>query len=373
MEISVLVSDDDRLVEIKVPIEKVKSEIEGFLRQLEPLITPTDQEQAIQIEELEFQVAITNEGKLALISTYVTDADVRYTIKVLAKRISQKDNLLVQQAAKQQSNINQLWKANISKQFNTGQGRYQILASSKTPGLIIFLVDASPSMNKGFQGETRIDKTNQLLFNLAVKLVQLSTKGTTVIPRYRIAMFAYSSKAIDLLVGIKDIEQVAQLGIPQLTTLDMSDENNAFGEVENLILSEIPNLQDCPAPLVYHITDGDSNRADLILMLQRIMQLITPDGNLIVVNVLVNDSLQAKMSNEQSWKGFQSAEEIDLPYGRLLFEVSSAVPETYRTVMEEYGFAISANSRLLFPAHYTELCKLAFPRPAATPTTRPSK
>ncbi|MBC7250255.1 MAG: hypothetical protein H5T62_08215 [Anaerolineae bacterium] len=65
---------------------------------------------------------------------------------------------------------------------------YDILATSKTPALIIYLLDVSASMNEKLG---------------ARRCISL---------RYRIGMYAYSDHVYDLLRGIKTVDQVAQLG-----------------------------------------------------------------------------------------------------------------------------------------------------------------
>src|SRR5689334_7264205 len=140
---------------------------------------------------------------------------------------------------------------------------YNIPATSKTPALIIYLLDVSGSMSQVFDaGQTCIDLVSQALQKMAVKMVQRSTKGTIVSPRYRVAMFAYSSQVIDLLGGVKTIDELAKLGVPRLTTLDATDTAAGFTEVERLLQAELPNIQDHPAPLVCHMTDGQYTGPD---------------------------------------------------------------------------------------------------------------
>ena len=105
---------------------------------------------------------------------------------------------------------------------------YSVPATSKTPALIVYLLDVSGSMGENFSPTTRVDAVSQALQKVAVKMVQRSTKGAIVAPRYRVAMFAYSSQTIDLLGGIKTIDELAKMGVPQLTTLDMTDTAAAF-------------------------------------------------------------------------------------------------------------------------------------------------
>ena len=56
-------------------------------------------------------------------------------------------------------------------------------------------------------------------------------------------------------------------------------------EAERLLKAEIGNLQDSPAPLVCHMTDGEYNSGgDPEPIARSIMQMSVPDGNVLVEN-----------------------------------------------------------------------------------------
>ena len=136
---------------------------------------------------------------------------------------------------------------------------YTVPATSKTPALVIYLLDVSGSMGEELGGKTKIEVISDALHQVAVRMVQRSTKGTTVAPRYNIAMYAYSSQVTDLLGGIKTVAELAQMGVPRLQPMDATDTAAAFREAESLLKAQIGNLQDSPAPLVCHMTDGEYN------------------------------------------------------------------------------------------------------------------
>ena len=55
---------------------------------------------------------------------------------------------------------------------------YTTLASAKTPGLVLFLIDVSGSLGKELSPNlTRIDAVSHLIQKIAIKMVQRSTKG----------------------------------------------------------------------------------------------------------------------------------------------------------------------------------------------------
>src|SRR5690606_35607101 len=106
---------------------------------------------------------------------------------------------------------------------------------------------------------SRLKVVHEALEQVAVRMVSLSTRGTSIQPRYRIAMFAYSSVVHDVLGGVQTVTDFAQRGIPQMTPMDTTNTEAAFLEAERLLEDEIPNLPEgSPAPLVCHMTDGET-------------------------------------------------------------------------------------------------------------------
>jgi hypothetical protein len=248
-------------------------------------------------------------------------------------------------------------------------GDYKIPATSKTPALIIYLLDVSGSMSQDCGGRPRIEVISDALQKVAVKMVQRSTKGVNVAPRYRVAIFAYSSQVIDILGGVKTIDEFAKMGVPRLTTLDMTDTAAAFAKAEELLDAELPNLQDCPAPLVCHMTDGEYNGADPTPIARRIAAMAVPDGNVLIENIYVRSG-GLTVTDVNSWPGISSAGELRESYSRTLFEMSSPIPESYRSVMSEFGYTLAQGARMFFPGDQPELVELGFAMSGATPVTK---
>jgi hypothetical protein len=245
---------------------------------------------------------------------------------------------------------------------------YTTLATRSTPALIIYLLDVSGSMQEPMGGISKIDLVAQALQKTAVRMVQRSTKGTVISPRYKVAMFAYSSSVIDLLGGIKTIDELAKMGTPQLMTLDTTDTAAAFAEVERLLQQELPDLQDCPAPLVCHLTDGYYNGADPKPLVERIKRLSVPDGDVLVENIFVT-STGPHIADVRAWPGISSEDELADPYARDLFHMSSLIPDSYLNVMREFGYKLEPGARMIFPGNQPDLVQLGFVMSGATPIT----
>ncbi len=246
---------------------------------------------------------------------------------------------------------------------------YDIPATAKTPALVIYLLDVSASMNEPFASSTRIDAVNKALQKIAVRMVQRSTKGALVSPRYRVAMFAYSTQVIDLLGGIKTIDELAKIGMPQLTTMDMTNSASAFSAAESLLIAELPNMQNHPAPLVCHMTDGEYNGGDPMPIAHRIMNMSVPDGNVLVENIYFKPLLG--VTNAQSWPGITASADLQVQddYARKLLDISSTIPDSYRSVMQEFGYKLAEGAKMFIPSEVPELLELGFAMSGATPVT----
>src|SRR4051794_3621201 len=100
---------------------------------------------------------------------------------------------------------------------------YELLATTRSPALIIYLIDVSGSMSDRLDGSTKINHVSEALSNILQRMVQRSTKGEIVSARYRLAMYAYSDRPYDMLGGIESITEVVKRGRPKLTASNSTD------------------------------------------------------------------------------------------------------------------------------------------------------
>jgi len=202
-------------------------------------------------------------------------------------------------------------------------------------------------------------------------MVFLATKGGKVSPRYRIAMYAYSDHVFDLLGGIKTIDQVAQLGMPELSTMRSTDTARAFLSVEKLLEQELPNIEACPAPLVCHMTDGVFSGADPTPIVKRILQMQNSDGHVLVENIFISDKILSESINDvQNWPGVLASTPLTNEYAQKLRDISSTLPESYRIMMLENGYKISEGASMMLPGINPELVEMGFVMSMATPVSR---
>jgi hypothetical protein len=246
---------------------------------------------------------------------------------------------------------------------------YQILATSNTPALIIYLLDISASMAYSMGDKRRIDIVSESFVTAIRQMVFRSTKGKVVSPRYRIAIYAYSDSVYDVLGGIKTIAEVASFGgIPELRTERSTETAKAFKSAANLLAAELPRLQNCPAPLVCHMTDGEFTGEDPEPIVRRIMQIAVPDGNVLVENIFISEkTLPGGIRDPQHWEGILPATQLDDESARKVRSISSPLPETYRAMMLESNYNLAPGAVMMLPGISQELVSMGFQMSAATP------
>jgi hypothetical protein len=247
---------------------------------------------------------------------------------------------------------------------------YELVATQKTPALIIYLLDISGSMNRPLDGAPRIAHVNKALEKVLVRMVRRSTKGELVAARYRVAMIAYSNKVLNLLRGIETIDKVARRGAPQLEASNATDTAAAFDLAHQLLKAELPGLSGHPAPMICHMTDGEYSGADPEPIAREIMQMSNEDGNVLIENIFIGEGLTKQpVDDAQRWPGVLSPAELNNPAVTKLYNMSSPLPLRYAQAIHQDGYSLQPGVKMLFPAATQELIELAFTMSGATPTS----
>jgi len=252
------------------------------------------------------------------------------------------------------------------KNMKTATGlAYRTLATSRTPALVIYLLDLSASMNDTLGGRTRNAIVAAALHAAVRRMVFRSTKGSLVAPRYRIAIYGYSDEVYDLLNGIQPIDAVARYGIPDLPIMNGTDAALGFAAVHALLTRELKFIQNCPTPLVCHMTDGQYTGADPLPITQEIRTMGTSDGEVLIENIFV-DTGASEVNDIHAWKGVTDRTPLR-GYAAALRQMSSQIPSSYRNAIREAGYDPAEDAYLFFPGATTELIELGFVTSAATP------
>ncbi|MBV9691252.1 MAG: VWA domain-containing protein [Ktedonobacteraceae bacterium] len=252
---------------------------------------------------------------------------------------------------------------------------YMQPATRLTPALVIYLIDASASMNEpcgSTLATTKIALVNAALKEAFKGMVLRSMRDNKVQPRYHVAMFAYSTKVLNLLDGIRTLPEVMRIGgHPELIAGgDVTDTASGFAAVEQLLQQHISTYKSCPAPLVCHLTDALFTTRDPSPAVERIRAMSVEDGPVLVENILMAEKMLRKPPKDwYAWRGVHKARELTDGYARHLFTLSSPLPETYRnTINTSAGYHLQKGAALFFPGVHAELVRLALAASSATQT-----
>jgi len=249
---------------------------------------------------------------------------------------------------------------------------YEAMATSKTPALIIYLLDVSGSMGEEMDATVgrmrKIDVLPRVLKKAAKVMVRRATKGETMSARYRVGMFAYSSKVEPVYKDdngnckIWPITDIGQVGVPKIFNLqDTTDTYSGFLAVKRLLEQEIPKLpSESPAPLVCHLTDGHFTTQDPSPIVNEIKQLRVNDGFVLLENIYISSRLQVSTTNAEEWSGFRASDNIGDEYGNRLLEMSSPLPGSYYKEIHPLYPNFSVDSKMMFPGVNEDFVSLAF-------------
>jgi hypothetical protein len=251
-------------------------------------------------------------------------------------------------------------------------GEYTQLATATTPALIIYVIDISRSMTLPLGNKRRIDLVRDALSVTLRRMVFLSTRGSRISPRYHVAILAYSQSVYDLIGGIQSIDRLATLEVPALQTDTLTDTALAFERVEELLQANLHRYQNCPAPLICHLTDGEFNGSDPAPIVKRIRDMRVQDGKVLVENIFINDKsmVVGGIGDLKSWPGItpntQFTDDNIGHYAAHLRNMSSPLPPSYHAVMAEQGYRISSNAIMMLPANDLALIEMGFVMSSST-------
>jgi hypothetical protein len=253
------------------------------------------------------------------------------------------------------------------------------------PACLIFLLDQSSSMDDPFGGETRgrkadalADAFNKVLFSTVVA----STRTEGVRDYFYVAVIGYGAKVgpafggalagrqivpiseiadnpirvdqrtrkvSDGVGGLTDevikfevwVDPVVANGTPMCEALRYAD------RIVSNWLSEHPT---CYPPLVLNITDGESTDGDPTSIADSLRAMASDDGNVLLFNLHLSSSPSASIAFPDS--------EARLPdeYARLLFRISSPLPDGMITAARKLGYQVSEGARgFIFNADVVKL------------------
>lgn len=261
---------------------------------------------------------------------------------------------------------------------------YKAEIKREQPGLLIFLLDQSGSMDKPFGGDGSQNKASALsdaLNKLLQTLVNKCTKGEGKVYDYfdvgiigyttdghgtpkvysafqgdlkgknliTTSMLAVNPLRIDKRIrkisdgagGLVSVEENFPVWI-EPTTEYGTPIGSAFEYVLPLAEKWVKEHAEHFPPIVLHITDGESteNDKDHVGLANKLKCMATNDGETLVLNLHISshESLPVLCPNDENKLPAD-------PYARELFEMSSVLPEVILEEAKKEGWPVAEGSR----------------------------
>jgi internalin A len=252
-----------------------------------------------------------------------------------------------------------------SKRATIGYQRLPL--GTHQPGLIIFLIDQSESMKCPFHGTSKEEIAALVVNRCIYEIINACKQGESIRDRCHIGVIGYGATT-DILVGGRPSELAQQVrraqslkrsvydgagGLVEINFklpiwLEPRSENGtplatAFTFCADLIALWISENPDNFPPIVYNVIgsepyDSEQTAASAC----RLLSMGTSDGKIVLYNVHLSDSSGPEIT-------LPSTEEA-LPdeFSRLLFRISSVLPEPMVAGAVNSGLTPSAGARGLF-------------------------
>jgi hypothetical protein len=252
---------------------------------------------------------------------------------------------------------------------------YSESLSRQNPGYIVMLIDQSGSMSDPFGNESKAEECAKAVNRVLRELGMACTVGTEIRNRCEISILSYgksgnavvngfsgnlgSQPAVTMedlvnnclrvdkvnrkvpdgaggLVEIEDdfpvwVEPAAVGGTPMA---------EAFEEAYNLVSNWTPNHKSSFPPVVINITDGQpNNESNTKTAAEKLSQTGTDDGNTLILNIHISNSMGGKVELPSSANGLPDA------YAQFLFELSSELPPVMLEGARALGFSPNDKAR----------------------------
>jgi hypothetical protein len=251
---------------------------------------------------------------------------------------------------------------------------YQAEISRRNPSCFLFLIDQSGSMGDRWgqdssksKAETLADVINRLLMNLVLKCA----KDDGVRDYFEVGVIGYStgvSNGLGAVASGQWLVPISRLADhPLRVEQRMRREPDGAGgivevparfpiwfepraegatamcaalrQAEEILGTWTRSHPDSFPPVVFHITDGEATDGSPLGPAAAVRATGTSDGKTLLYNVHISDRQGAEVAFPAN------AEAVADPYGRILFEMSSELPDSLRTRLGEEGERVPRGAR----------------------------
>jgi hypothetical protein len=252
---------------------------------------------------------------------------------------------------------------------------YTAEISRANPTCFLFLLDQSASMQDAIAGgeapqkksEVVADALNRLLSNLAIKCAKEegvrdyfhvgvigygatvgsalggTLAGRDLIPLSEIAgsparLETRSNKIPDGAGGLVEQEVKFPIWVDPIGN-DGTPMSQAITRAQSIVADWLNSHPGCFPPVVLNLTDGESTDGDPSLPAESLRTLTSVDGNVLLFNLHVSSDRTEPVTFPDSDSSLPNT------YAKILFNMSSPLPEHMRAYAQQQGHAVSESTR----------------------------
>jgi hypothetical protein len=250
---------------------------------------------------------------------------------------------------------------------------YEKKISRSNPGLIALVLDDSGSMSDNLPGTSDpkykwVERYSGIILNdLLERSSDVKADEVVVKPRYYLHVIKYGgipelwgSEGMDIKTAVEMFSHCGNsLGLGG--NLGGTDAKAALEQAYDYLQKALATdrFKDSFPPMLLHLTDGES-QTDASDVVERIMQLSTNDGNVLVVNAYIGTQTSLNYKGPEDFPGYMDVSEAGPSQDNVrLFEMSSIVPECVEANLKADDIfpQLRNDSRLFFDIRTKEMLK----------------
>ena len=253
---------------------------------------------------------------------------------------------------------------------------YEQKISTQRPGLVVVVIDDSASMTDLLSGtsDSRYKWNERYAGHIFKELLDRCSemKGDELVvkPRYYVHVIKYGSKTELWGDQEMDIQAAVELYSKSGNSLGLggrlsgTDAEAAFEQAYNYLKQAVMSERFCSSfpPMLLHLTDGES-QTDAKPLADKIKQLSTNDGNVLVVNAYIGTQTSLNYNEPEDFPGYLDVSEAGPSSDNTrLFEMSSKAPECIEMNLKADGIfpKLRGDSSLFFDVRTKEMLKNVF-------------
>jgi hypothetical protein len=219
---------------------------------------------------------------------------------------------------------------------------YTAEISRGNPTAFVFVIDQSGSMVDRWGGggaKSKAQEVADAINNLLYTMVMRCSKGEDVLDWFHVGVIGYGASVGPCLngaLGGKDLVPISQIAA---NPAKLEDRQKKVSDGAGGLADSVVKMPVWLPPTVIHITDGESTDGDPSAIAEELKKSGTEDGDALLLNVHIS----AKGGNQIRFP--DTEEGLPDDYAKMLFRISSPLPERIRQEAAKEGFSVTEGSR----------------------------